>query len=192
MTATVLVKVAFGGTDGTPGSTNDITDPDAGVRFQANDSPDTVDTAHPILVPTSGSNYSFWMHVGLDITVAPTTKIYDVEFFSDGTLGTWTNLTLKAGNISGGPPHGLTMDTEYEVATGTIDETGDEMVANHSGIDSAVDVTTYVTGSALSVDTADHTTTEKTKFVVLQLTVPDTASEGVYADEQLTFRYKEV
>lgn len=192
MTATVLIKCAYGGSDGSPSYSDDLTDPDDGIRFQANDTPATVDASHPILVPSSGTNYSFWVHVGLDITVAPDTKVYDVELFSDGTLGTWTNLTLKVSNLSGGPPHGLTMDTDYEKADGTVDETGSEASANHTGVDSMVDITTYVTGSALSVDTAEHTTTEKTKFVVLQLVVPDTASEGVYASEQLTFRYKEV
>lgn len=190
MTATVAVKCAYGGTDGSPSYSSDLVGGD-GIRFQANDTPATVDNAHPILIPSSGTNYSFWVHVGLDIS-GTFTKVYDVELYSDGTISWGTGVVLKVGNLSGGPPHGLTMDTDYEVATGTVDETGDEMASTHTGIDSAVDVTTYTSGSALSVDTSDITEAGKSKFVVLQLTVPDTATEGVYTGEELTFSYKEV
>lgn len=189
MTAVVEVQVAEGGSDGSPNSFVTVTSPDDGVRFQSADRPHQVDNSYPILVPPSGSNYSYWVHMGLDIS-GTFTQVTDIDLYSDGTIS-WTTCTLKVSNISGGPPHGLTMNTEYELATGTEGETGDEMVANHTGVDSAVDVTTYTSASALSVDTSLITSAGKSKFVVLQLTVPTGATEGVYSGETLTWEYTE-
>ena len=59
MVATVSVKVDTGGTSGTPGTSTDI---DAlgppTLQFRTEDA-STVDTAKPIVIPTSGTNYSY-------------------------------------------------------------------------------------------------------------------------------------
>ena len=65
MVATVLIKRLTGAGP----SATDIT----GINTRANafDTHTVADTANPIQIPTSGTNYSFWVTTRLDATVAP-------------------------------------------------------------------------------------------------------------------------
>jgi hypothetical protein len=55
-----------------------------------------------------------------------------------------------------------------------------------------VSAATLTSGSPMVVDSADHTTAEVTKGVVLQVRVADDATQGDQADETLTFKYDEI
>jgi len=56
------------------GSSGSITETDiTSINTRANtiDSHTTGDTSNPIEIPSSGTNYSFWVNTQLDATVAP-------------------------------------------------------------------------------------------------------------------------
>ena len=197
MVAIVGVYQANGGSDGAPSIENEIT---SSTRLQTKDQFDPNDTSYPIPIPTSGYNYSYWIHVYLKITGGTFTKINNVKFWSDGSIS-WTFGTdgeLRVGNRDSGDI-GCPMDTEYDVATGTEGTTGDaiEDAANghdyYNGQTTPTRSVTYWTSSnKATVDSTDHTTTGKCKAVVLQVRVSSDATQGEQPDETLYFSYDEI
>jgi hypothetical protein len=195
--ATVIVEQANGGSDGSPGSENEVT---ASTRLQTKDQFAPTDTSYPVPIPESGFKYSYWIHVYLKITVAPSVKINNVRFHSDGSIG-WnfgTDGELRRGNRDSGD-HGCPMDSEYDVATGTEGETGDSIEDGSNGHDyynaqttKTADVASDTEGSPATIDSTDHTTTGKCKAVVLQVKVDTDAIQGEQTDETLTFKYDEI
>jgi hypothetical protein len=197
MVATVGVYQATGGSDGTPGTENEIT---SSTRLQTKDQFAPNDTNYPIPIPTSGYKYSFWAHIYLKITVAPSVKINNIQFYTDGTIG-WnfgTNGELRRGNRDSGDI-GCPMDTEYDVATGLEGDTGDPIEDGTNGHDyyngqttPTADVANDTEASPATVDSTDHTTTSKCKAVVLQVKIASDAVQGEQNDETLTFKYDEI
>ena len=197
MVATVGVYQAVGGSDGSPGAESEIA---TSTRLQTKDQFAPTDTSYPIPIPTSGFKYSFWIHVYLKITVAPSVKINNIRFYSDGTIG-WnfgTNGELRVGNRDSGDI-GCPMDTEYDVATGTEGDTGDEIEhatnghGYYNGQTTPIkNVEDFTESSPATVDSSDHTTTEKCKAVVLQCRAANDAVQGEQSDETLTFKFDEI
>lgn len=199
MAATVKVYQGYGGSDGSP-TESEIT---SSTRLQTKDQFAPTDTSYPIPIPTSGFKYSMWIHVYLKITVAPSVKINNIRFYSDGTIG-WnfgSGGELRRGHRDAGD-QGCPMDTEYDLATGTDGDTGDEIedaVDGHGYYNEQTTKTSNVAsdtvGSPATVDSTDHTTTGKCKAVVLQVKV-DTAANGAVqgeqTDETLTFKFDEI
>lgn len=197
MVATVIVEQANGGSDGSPGAENEIT---ASTRLQTKDQWAPTDTSYPVPIPASGFKYSFWIHVYLEITVAPSTKIDNIRFYSDGAIG-WnygTGGELRRGARDSGD-QGAPMDTEYDVATGTDGDTGDTIEDGTNGHDyyngqstPTADVANDTEGSPATIDSTEHTTTGKCKAVVLQVKIASDATQGEQTDETLTFKYDEI
>jgi len=201
MAATVKVYQLCKGADGGAGAEeNEIT---TSTRLQTKDQFVPTDTSFPIPIPTSGFKYSYWIHVYLKITVAPSVKINNIRFYSDGAIG-WnfgTGGELRRGNRDTGDI-GCPMDSEYDVATGTEGDTGHTIEDGTNGHDyynaqtiKTKNVKDDTVGSPATVDSSDHTTTGKCKAVVLQVKV-DTAANGAVqgeqTDETLTFKYDEI
>jgi len=197
LVATVIVEQASGGSDGTPGSEDEI---ETSTRLQTKDQFAITDTTYPIPIPESGFSYSYWIHVYLNITGAPSVKINNVRFYSDGAIG-WnfgTDGELRRGNRDAGDK-GAPMDTEYDVATGTEGITGHSIEDAENGHDyynaqttKTADVASDTEGSPATIDSTDHTTTGKCKAVVLQVKVDADAVQGEQTDETLTFKYDEI
>jgi len=197
LVATVGVYQCNGGSDGASGNENEIT---ASTRLQTKDQFAPTDTTYPIPIPTSGYKYSFWVHVYLKITGGTFTKINNVRFYSDGSIG-WTfgtNGELRRGNRDSGDK-GCPMDTEYDVATGTDGDTGDSIEdgANGHGYYNTQTVKTAnvandTEGSPATIDSTDHTGTGKCKAVVVQVRVATNATQGEQTDETLTMKYDEI
>jgi len=197
MVATVGVYQANGGSDGSPVAENEIA---TSTRLQTKDQWAPTDTSYPIPIPTSGFKYSFWIHIYLKITVAPSVKINNIRFYSDGAIG-WnygTGGELRRGNRDTGDK-GAPMDTEYDVATGTDGDTGDSIEDATNGHDyynaqttKTANVASDTSGSPATIDSTDHTTTGKCKAVVLQVKVDTDATQGEQTDETLTFKYDEI
>jgi len=197
MAATVGVYQASEGSDGSPGEEDEIT---TATRLQTQDLFDPTDESYPVPIPTSGFKYSYWIHVYLKITVAPSVKINNIRFYTDGTIG-WNLGTageLRRGNRDSGD-HGCPMDTEYDVATGTPQDTGDEIenVTTGHGYYNAqttktADVASDTEGSPATIDSTDHTTTGKCKAVVLQGKVDTDASQGEQTNETMYLKYDEI
>ncbi len=196
MVATVNVQQAVGGSDGSPGSYNNIA---TNTRLQTKDQFAPADTSHPIPIPTSGFKYSYWIHICLDLN-GTFTKINNIRFYSDGTLG-WnfgTGGELRRGNRDSGD-QGCPMPTEYDLATGTEGDTGhsiEDGPNGHGYYNAQSTPTASVAGdteaSQALIDSTDHTSAEKTKAVVLQCRVANDAVQGEQADETLSFKYDEI
>lgn len=182
MVATVGVYQAYGGSDGSPGGEAEVT---LSTRLQTKDQFAPADTSYPIPIPSSGFKYSFWVHVYLKITSAPSVKINNIRFYSDGSIG-WnfgTGGELRRGNRDSGDK-GCPMDTEYDVATGTEGDTGHaiEDATNGHGYyigqtNKTANVASDTEGSPATIDSTDHTTTGKCKAVVLQVKVASDATQ---------------
>lgn len=196
LVATVNVQQAVGGSDGSPGSYNNIA---TNTRLQTKDQFAPADTSYPIPIPTSGFKYSYWTHICLDLS-GTFTKINNVRFYSDGTIG-WnfgTGGELRRGNRDSGD-QGCPMPTEYDVATGTEGDTGYSIEDGTNGHDyynaqstPTASVASDIEASPAVIDSTDHTSAEKTKTIVLQCRVANDAVQGEQADETLSFKYDEI
>lgn len=194
MAATFNVMFDFGGTDGSPGTSQNIDSYSPNLRFKTADNA-TIDANHPIPIPTSGTNYSYWKQIYLKCTGAPTTQVDNIRFYSDGSSGFGTGVALKVGDET--PVKNSGASTGYEVATGTAGSTGDEMVAAHAGLTGSASVFSYTSASPLTVSISEsgniiNATNETTNYIILQMEVADTASPGSLSAETLTFMYDEV
>jgi hypothetical protein len=192
VSATVAVFYDFGGTDGSPGTQQDITGlGPPNIRFKRADNA-TIDNQNPIPVPPSGTNYSRWKQLYLKVTGGTFTQIDNIRFYSDGT-NYGTGITLKVGlqfptNNSGAPGSG------YEVA----DTDEQDMVTYHGGITSDGDAFSYTSGSPLSGPSISESgsvidaVNEMSNYIVFQLEVVNGASAGDLNDETLTLKYDEI
>lgn len=155
----------------------------ANVRFNTTDD-NVQDTTQPMVVPAAGTNYSYWKSVYLNVTGAADNDVDNVRFFSDGTIGWGTGVTLNVGDQT---------TSTYVQATGTDGTTGDEVVANHSQISSVTDAASLTSGSPLAVsDTNIGTGTGiASDYVVMQVAVASTAGPGTLSAETLTWRVDE-
>jgi hypothetical protein len=163
MVATVLIeeKNGAGGT---------LTDKTSGtVRFKNADNA-TVDNNNPMVIPGSGTDYSFEKWLRLNVTVAPSTQLSNFKFYMDGSSGFGTGVGLWA--------KAVTSYTTPAEATST------------SGY---ADAFSYTSGSPLSLGAGPFTGTgEKGDHAVLMLAVASTATQGALSAETATFSYDEI
>jgi hypothetical protein len=205
MTATVVVYQAYGA-----GQTEDFIDGTSGherLRLQLQDAFSPSDITHPIPIPaTAGTyNYSFWAHVYLKITVAPSTSITNIRIYSDGTIS-WNNAILHVGKRDSGdngcPMGGQSGTTQYQQAlidAGNADS-GYAIGRATNGhayyrtqTTPQVDLAGYISSAPLTLDnTNTYTTTGVTKAAVMQVQVPSTAVQGAQTAETITLMYNEI
>lgn len=190
MTAVFDVKLDHGGSDTSPGTKDTVTN----LRFKTADDNDQ-DEVNPIPIVSGQTKRSYWRQIYLKCTTAPTTKVDNLKFYTDGgDFG--TGITLNVAEQF--PVNNVGADTGYEVATGTPGDTGDEVVAGHAGVTSVVDAFGLVQGTPLAgpsiseasaqIDAID----EETNYLAFQLDVEDTASPGTLTAETLTVQYDEI
>jgi len=202
MTATIGIYQAYGGTDGNPASESPDLSSDS-TRLQTKDQYNKTDTSYPIPIPAVGQyNYSYWIHVYLKITGGTYYNVFNVRFYSSGTLGWGNDVTLLRGNRDSGdkgcPIN--TGDVQYDLATGTDGTTGHAIADLSNGHDyyngqttKTADVMSDTAGSPATIDTTGlYEVTGKLKAVVLQTKVGNNASQGVKDDTILTFMYNEI
>lgn len=147
------------------------------LRYKTADDSSGTDTTYPLVKPSSGTNYSYVAWVALYVSVAPTTNITNIKWFSDGG-GFGTGLTLKG-----------IMTNTYAQATGTAGTTGDLSSTVYT---SGTDMFTYTTGSPLTV--TSHATTGTGRYsyyVASQLAMSTSVSAGTLTAETFTFRFDE-
>jgi len=195
MVATFNVMFDYGGSDGSPGNSQNVDGlGPPNIRFKTNDNP-TIDENDPVPIVTGQTKRSYWKQIYLKCTGAPSVKCNNFKFYTDGG-GFGTGITLNVAEQFPTKNHGSS--SGYEVATGTPGDTGDEMVANHAGVTSKVDAFGKTQGSPLNgpsvsedsnqIDAVDETT----NYLVFQLDVADTAQPGNKDDEDLTIQYDEI
>ena len=164
MVATVIINekntVSETATDKTSGT----------VRFKNADNA-TVDINDPMVIPASGSDWSFEKWLRLEITVAPDNQIENLRAYSDGSEAvTGVNYWYRTIGVFATPVQ----------------------PASNAGL---TDLFTSNSGSPIDMDavnTGPFTGTgEIGDYLVLSLEVDDTATQGNLAAETLTFAYDE-
>lgn len=139
------------------------------VRMKKADN-STVDLVAPLVLPASGSDWSFEKWLRLNVSGGTYTQITDLRAYTDGTsgLGTGVNLWAKAVSTYATPQQGS-------------DSTG---YAN---------AFTYDEGDPLDLGAGPFTSTgEKGDHLVLLAEVTDAASGGLTSSETLTFAWDEI
>lgn len=162
MAATVLIReknsAGETATDKTSGT----------IRFKKADNA-TVDTANPLVVPASGSDWSFekWLRLNLGGTF---TEITNLKFYTDGAngYGTGVNAWAKAAASFATPAQG-TSSTGY------------------------TDAFSYTSGAPLSLGAGPYTSAgDAGSYLVMLAEVLSTASQGAKTAEVLTFSFDEI
>lgn len=161
------------------------------TRANTFDSQSTNDTANPIEIPTSGTNYSYWVNTQLNCTVTPDNLIDNIEWFTDGVNSYGTGISLVVAQAA---------LASYTQATGTPGVTGTELNdSNYSGgtltPSTPTNAFAFVTGSPLAVtgSIANPSTGPFGNIVVFQVQVINTATPGTKpaTPETITWRYDE-
>lgn len=161
-TVQIIEKNGAGGT-GTNKTSGTIT-------FCNADSP-TPGTSNPLIIPTAGTEYSYEKWTRLNVTVAPSTNISNLGFYTDGSNGFGTGVSLYA--------KAVTTYAQPAVGTGTTGYT--EAFAN------------YTSSSPLDLGTGTFTGTgEKGDHAVLLMTVGTSATPGQVTSETVTYVYDEI
>lgn len=192
MAATVDLE-AWTGDDGSGNPSTKTTA--SSFRFRTDDSPTTIDTSNPLIIPDSNLNHSFWMSIGLAIS-GTYDEVSNIRFHTDGAIGysLGTNGKVVRGNRDTGD-NGVT-EAEYEQATGTTGTSGDDLGGNHTFFSGQttpeVDVVNDTSSSPATIDSNTYTTNQSTKATVLQADVDTDASSGVQSDETFTWLYDEI
>lgn len=143
-------------------------------------------TANPIPIPTSGSNYSYWVCTQLYSACAPDNSITNIKWYTDGTnsFGTGTNLLVST--ASG-----------YVVAAGTAGSSGLILsVANYAtlatgGASNAFQYTSNAASKLAVAGSIGAATGSIGDRVIYQLRVDDTGVAGNSAEETLSWNYDE-
>jgi hypothetical protein len=154
----------------------------------------TVDNVNPIPKPASGLNYSFWKQIYLKCSVAPSSLCNNFRWYTDGG-GFGTGIALKAGTQF--PVKTSVSDAGYEVATGTIGESGNEMVAAHAGLTGSLDAFGYTSAAPHTVTCGEASSQidapgETTNYLCLQAEVGPTAGAGTPSSETVTWKWDEI
>lgn len=194
MAAVFNVMFDFGGSDTAPGTEQNV---DAlgppNIRFKTADDA-TIDTNNPIPIPGSGTKYSFWKQICMKCATAPSTKVDNVKFYTDGG-GFGTGIMVKVGTET--PTKNSGSNAGYEVATGTPGDTGNEMVASHALLTGSADAFTFTSASPKTVSISEGSSQidaigEMTDYLIFQMEVISTASPGDKDNETYTIRYDEI
>jgi len=189
MVAVFDVIYDFGGSDGSPGTSQNI---DAlgppTLRFKQADNA-TIDTSDKVPIPSSGTNYSYWKHLYLKCSTAPDTQVDNIQFYTDGSSGFGTGVTTYVGDET--PTKNSGSDAGYEVCDSAV-----TMVVNHSEITAQTDAFDYISGSALSISISETGSIidaigETSDYFIMQVAIGSTSSPGDKSNETGTIQYDE-
>jgi hypothetical protein len=125
-------------------------------------------TANPITIPDSGTNYSFEKWLKLRITVAPANSISNIKFWTDGSFAAGT-----------GVKYGTTATGATPVQTASVVAINDATAAT-SAAKATWDSGTYSAIGLIS------------NYLVLQLNVSSTATQGNWPQETFYYSYDEM
>jgi len=172
------------GTDNAPATSTIITN----LRFNAEDTNDQ-DLLSPLIIPISGTIFSFWKQIYLQCSTAPDTQVNNVKIFSDGTLGWGSGILVQVGDGTQIKNSGAS--TGYDLAN------AQEIITNHSDVSSETSLFTFTSGSPRSVSISEagsiiNAINETTDYIVLQTDVDSTSTPGTKPTETITYQYDEI
>lgn len=165
MVATVLIREKNGAgetaTDKTSGT----------IRFKNADNA-TVDANNPMVIPGSGSDFSYEKYLRLNISVAPDTQIENLQAYTDGASG-----------------FGTGVNTWYKTS-GTYSTPTEP--ASTAGF---TDLFTKTSGSPIDMDATNtgpfSATGDIGDYLILMMEVASTATQGALTSEVITFQFDE-
>lgn len=168
MSATIQIhemSALAAGTDKTSGT----------VRFKDADNA-TVDANDPLVVPESGSIYSYTKKLRAYMEAPPDTQVGNLRWYSDGANGFGTGIGVTAKNL------GTTWSANYKTQ-----------------MSGGADLFGYTSGSPLDgdgTDTGPFVPADDNSYIgdliELQMSVASTASNGSLSAETLTLAYDEI
>src|SRR5215210_4040989 len=156
----------------------------AHTRANAEDAHSTAGTSNSILIPTSGTNYSYWVATRLSVDAITGGTVDNLRWYTDGTNNFGTGVTCK-GALAG----------VYAQAAGTPGTTGTQLTVANYGNGSTdlaaapVDVFSFTLGSPKTLTGSATSTGDVGQFWVYQIEVQTTASSGPSGQEQFTWKY---
>lgn len=187
MAAELKLFIDYGGVDGTPTDNHDSSADTPNIRFKVADN-DDIDTNNQIPIPPSGVRRSYWKNCYIKrVDAVPSTVVSALKIYYDGSALP-TGVTLKIGTTC--PVKNSGASTGYKVATGLGNVDGDVAAGT------MVDITTYTTGSPLSLtisetDSQLDALNETSNYFVLQLEVEPEAAAGTLDALPITIKYTE-
>jgi hypothetical protein len=153
------------------------------LRFNNADDNDQ-DYLNPIIIPPSGTAFSYWKHLYLQCTTAPSVKCDNFEAYSDET-GYDTGVLIRVATNE------ILNDSEYDQADGS-----GQMNGNHTYVSAIADMETYTSASPLSLTVpyspqSIQQVGEETNYLLLQMEILSTATPGEVTEKTITFSYDE-
>lgn len=138
------------------------------VRFKNADNP-TVDLNDPMVIPSTGSDFSFEKWLRLNVSGA-FTQVGNLRFYTDGASGFGTGVNAFA-------------------KTEAVYATPDELTSGAGYLDAF----SYTSGAPLDLGVGPFTSTgDVGSYVVLGLEVESTAAQGTLTPETITFAFDEI
>lgn len=162
MAATMIVNEKNGAAETATDKTSGV------VRFKNADDA-VVDLNNPMVIPATGSDWSFEKWLRLNVS-GIFTQISNLKFYTDGTSGFGTGVNTWAKSSAT-----YTTPAELTSSTGYLDAFG------------------YTSAAPLDIGVGPYTVAgDIGSYVVLGLEVQSTASQGTLASETITFSYDEI
>ncbi len=161
MAATIKLMCCTGTNAGTE---NEVT----GIMFRSNDSHAT-DKNNPITIPSSGTTHSYEKWLRWKCTVAPDTQCTNFKFWGPNSAP-GTGLTIFVGTTS---TAATPTDNDSTVAT------------------TQQDTNYYSQATALSIPGTLTAVNDETDYLVMQLDVASTASQGDMTQQTMNYCYDE-
>lgn len=165
MAATVLIREKNGAGETATDKTSGV------IRFKNADNA-TVDANNPLVVPGSGSDWSYQKYLRLNVS-GTYTQITNPKFYTDGSSGFGTGVNTWAKRV------------------GAYSTPAEETAS--AGYTNAF---TYTSGSPLALDSINAGpftgTGDKGDYLVLALEAQSTATQGARSAETITFAWDEI
>jgi len=187
MVAIFDIAVDFGGSTDSPATVDQVA---SNLRF--NDADDNAqDLTNPLIIPPAGNVLSRWKHAFLKCTTAPDTQVDGVVFYTT-TASFPTGIVVLIGNETPTKTDALT--TGYDVS-----DVADEVMTNHTDITASTDLagnfTSTGTAKSVSITEAGNLINfagETCDYLVLQMQVANTATQGTLPVETIRWEYDEI
>ena len=166
---------------GTSGSPTDTAITSGTTRLSLSDTTSPGST-NPIKVPSSGSVYSYWMSIYLSCTTPPAGTIDTIKWYSSGTNPYPTGVTYQVATAAA-----------YTQATGTVTSGNQMIVANYTGLTTAVDGFSQTSVAPLTIagSITNPTTGKISDYIPQQVTVATGTTSGVTSTATFTITYNE-
>jgi hypothetical protein len=132
--------------------------------------------------------------VYLKCSVAPSSQCDNFKWYTDGS-GFGTGIALQIGTET--PTKNSGSNAGYEVADGSVGETGIAMITGHAGVSGKADAFSFTSAAPKTVSCSEagsliNAQNETTDYIILQVEVINTASAGTPSNETVVWRWDEI